>query len=459
MAWGTNLSGDGMLKSLWIKFLLLLLSVAFIALSSALLLRELMVRDFRSYLDGEQEDNVYSLTADLESAYQTRGAWPPDAVQRNMVWALKLGFETRLLDRNGDVVMDTARALRALPPAARQKVQEVSALRSQETEGPFLPYPLFSGGKEIGTLEVRPLQPKREPVFIKRSNTFLVIALGIVGGFAVFLSIIFSQKLTRPLKTLASVAAGISEGDLSRRVAVRNRDELGRLADSFNRMAHTLETQESLRKKLISNITHELRTPLTAMQGEIEGMMDGLIPANNQQLQSLHEETNRLKKMIDGMEELAQAQASALTLKKRQVALKPFLETILERFRTQIAGKEIAVALVCDEATTADVDPDRASQIVINLLSNSIKSIEKKGAITLSAVQQEAETLLEVKDTGVGIREDEMPFIFERFYRGAAGGLGLGLAIVRELVDAHGGRIEVKSTFGMGTVFSVYFPG
>jgi two-component system sensor histidine kinase BaeS len=447
-----------MIKSLWIKFILLLFAVSIISLSAALILRNLMVHDFREFLEGEQEDRVYWVTADLEATYDTQGRWQDDAVRRAAVWAYMLGFETRLLNLDGSLVMDTAHALKSLPPLAQQRIAELSVLRSAEESGSFVPYPLFIRDREIGRLEVRFILPKRERVYIERSNTFLLIALGVLGGFVVLLSVVFSNRMTRPLKKMATVAASISDGDFSKRVAVTAQDELGRLSRAFNHMADTLQTQEFLRKKLIANAAHELRTPLTAIQGEIEGMMDGLIPVNKEQLQSLREEAERLRKMLEGMEELTQAQASRLALRKKPVEMRPFLENIAERIARQAVEKGIVVLLECKEETKAYADPDRLSQIVINLVSNALKAVEKGGTVTISAAHADSTAILEVRDTGRGIKEEDLPFIFERFYSGSSGGLGLGLAIVRELVDAHGGTIGVKSTSGAGSTFSVHLP-
>jgi two-component system, OmpR family, sensor histidine kinase BaeS len=447
-----------MIKSLWIKFLLLLFAVSIIALSAALILRNLMVHDFREFLEGEQEDHVYWVTADLEASYDTDGYWQLDIVRRDVVWAYMLGFETRLLDQKGSVVIDTNQALKSLPTLAKQRIAELSALRSVEATGPFIPYPLFVRDKEIGRLEVRFIIPKRERVYIERSNTFLLIALGVLGGLAVLLSVVFSGRMTRPLKKMALAAASISDGDFSKRVDVTAQDELGKLSHAFNRMANTLQTQELLRKKLIANVAHELRTPLTAIQGELEGMIDGLIPANKEQLQSLREEAERLRKMLNDMEELTQAQASRLTLRKKTIDMKPFLENIVERIARPAAEKGITVLLECKEEMTAYADPDRLSQIVINLVSNAVKAVDGGGTVTIGTARAESATMLEIKDTGRGIREEDLPFIFERFFSGSSGGLGLGLAIVRELVDAHGGTIDVKNTYGSGSIFIVHLP-
>jgi len=201
-----------------------------------------------------------------------------------------------------------------------------------------------------------------------------------------------------------------------------------------------------------------LRTPLTAIQGELEGMVDGLIPVDREQLLSLHEEANRLGKMVEGMEELTKAQASALTLKKREFEVKPFLTNNVERMSRQHSGAGGVVSLESEEGLKVNADPDRLSEIVINLVSNALRAVEGGGTVTVAASRTDVDFILEVRDTGIGIKEEEQPLIFERFYKTSTGGLGLGLAIVRELVDAHGGSIGVQSAYGAGTLFTVRLP-
>ncbi len=447
-----------MLKSLYIKFLILLLSVSIIALSAALFLRELMIKDFREYLEGEIEDRVYWVTADLEGTYEKYSVWNKDDISEDTVWALMLGFEIRILDINGTVIMDTKKALNALSPLVRKRVIAISELKASKEAGAFIPYPLFLKGKEIGSLEVRFLRPKKENIFIERSNRFLVSSLLGLGGIAVILSIIFSRRLTNPIKKLAFAAKAISDGNLKSRVNISGNDEITELSATFNKMSKTLEMQEALRKKLISNTAHELRTPLGAIRGELEGMIDGFIPMDKEHLQSLYEETGRLKNILEGIEELSQAQASALSLRKQQIELKPFLKNIIERFAKPFLDKGISIELICDDKFAIHADPDRLSQIIINLLSNALKAIEKGGNVWIKAGKEDSYAFVEVGDTGHGIKEDALPFIFERFYRTSGAGLGLGLAIVKELVDAHEGRIEVKSEYGKGAVFTVYIP-
>jgi len=445
-------------KSLWIKFLVLLLAVSVIALSSALVLRELMIKDFREYMEGELEDRVYWVTADIERTYEKYSSWDKNTLAEDAVWALMLGLEIKIKDTDGNDVIDTEKAVSTLSPLIKRRVMGISDFEEKKGTGSFQPYPLFLEGKEIGTLEVRFLRRGKEGIFMERSNKFLLFSLFALGGLTVILSIIFSRKLTNPIKRLASAAKDISEGNLKSRVKITDGDEIGKLSETFNLMARNLEVQESFRKKLISNVAHELRTPISAMRGEIEGMVDGLISPDKAQLQSLYEETGRLKNLLDGIDELSQAQASALSQRKQNIELNPFLKTITDRFSKLFLDKGISLEFECDDSLMTNADPDSLSRIVINLLSNALKATEKGGNVRLIAGKKDAEVFIEVSDTGRGIKKEEIPFIFERFFKAMPGGLGLGLAIVKELVEAHYGRIEVQSEYGQGSSFVVYLP-
>jgi two-component system sensor histidine kinase BaeS len=447
-----------MRRQLWIKFALLLLAVAALALSASLALRHFIIGEFRNYREGETEDRVYWVTADLEGTFEKHGGWNADVVAEDAVWALMLGMETRVLDADGELVMDSAGALDSLPPLKKARVRGVSRFDEVAQSREFIPYPLFLGGERIGRLEVRFMPPLKEEVFIQRSNRFLLVSFLVVGCMAVALSILFARKLTGPVRRLAVAAEAIGEGNLKVRVDVRGEDEIARLARAFNDMAQTLERHESLRKKLYANAAHELRTPLAAMRGELEGMQDGLIPVTRKQLHSLSEGTERLTAVIAGMEKLIQAEASALTMKKEELRLKPLLEGCQERFDALFQRQGIRLRVRCDENVMAAVDSDGLHQILANMLGNALKATEAGGNVTVRADDGGRELIITCEDTGCGIGKDELSFIFERFFRGRAGRLGLGLTIVKELVEAHGGRITVESEPGKGSIFTVFLP-
>ena len=447
-----------MFKSLWAKFFILLLVVSFIGLSAALYLRHMMLSDFEAYLDGERLDRVYLVMANLEGSHERNRGWNRRAISRSAVRALMLGMEIQVRDADGSIVMDTRQAVKGLPPLMARRVLSLAGGDSLKGKGDFSPYPLFLGGKRIGTMEVKFLSHDRGLLFAQRSNRFLILSFLIMGGIAIFAGLFVSRRLTLPLKKLVVQTQAIRRGELGSRTEIASGDELGQLSRAFNEMADDLELQESLRRKLIANVAHELRTPLAAMRAELEGMIDGVFPSDEDQLRSLYEETGRLRNMLDGIDDLTQAQASSLTLEKQQVALAGFLGNITERLRTRAGEKGVGISTEVGEDTVAWADPDRLSQIVINLLENAIKATPEGGNVTIISALEDSSTFVEVKDSGKGISDEELPHIFERFFRGAGGGLGLGLTIVRELVDAHGGEIKVHSEIGKGTRVRVTLP-
>jgi two-component system sensor histidine kinase BaeS len=444
-------------RSLWGRFLALLVTVVAVGLSATFLLRELMVQDFRVYLEGEMEDRVYWLTASLEGSFERRLEWEPEELSELLSWASMMGIDARLYDVDGYMLQDTSGALERLPFYISKRVSAISG--HLEPSGSFVPYGLFIGGAEIGKLEVRFLAPGKESLYIRRSNRFLVLSIVALGSAALMLSLVVSHWLTRPIRQLTEASAAVAAGDLSQRVEVGRGDEIGRLAASFNRMAENLVLQDELRKKLTANVAHELRTPLTAVRAELEGMIDGLIPPEKDNLRSINDEIGRLRTVLDGMEELAQAEASGLTLSPRNFELGPFLSDMAERFERVFDEKGVSLEIYVPEGLQAFADPERLSQVVINLLSNALRGTGPGGRVTVSASENAGGGLsLEITDTGEGIDPAIQPYIFERFYRGRAGGLGIGLTIVRELVEAHGGSVMAGSSPGKGSVFTVILP-
>lgn len=453
-----------MLKSLWTKFLILLLFVSTISLSAAFLLRQLIINDFQEYLEGVSEDRIYKIMASLEGSYEKYSGWNKEQIKENIIWALLLGYEVVIKDIHNKEIMNTKVAIESLSPLMKKRISALSDISSDEIQNnkAFTIYPLFLGGENIGYLEARQISffdnHAKESIFLKRSNRFLIISIFALGGLSVLLSFIFSKRLTEPIKKLTIAARDISEGKIKSRVSFSGKDEIAKLAKTFNLMADNLELQQSLRKKLTSNIAHELRTPLTTIQGELEGMIDGLIKVDKERLSSIHEEAGRLKTIIEGIEELSRAEASIFDIRKQPIKIKSFLNTIKERFEVLFAEKGVKLELEASEDLIIYADPDRLSQVIINLLSNALKASKKGGIVRIKAGLINTEVFIEIQDSGHGIKKEDIPFIFERFYKASEGGLGLGLTISKELIEAHGGRIEVESEYGKGSTFTVYIP-
>jgi two-component system sensor histidine kinase BaeS len=444
--------------SLRCKFLLLFVLISIIALSSAFVLRGFIMRDFARYLDGESQDRMQRVVALIEGGYDANAGWQHDKLATDLAWALQMGVEVQLFDAAGHPVLDSTRAVSALTPLMRKRVLDATGYNPGLINGTAVPYPLYLRGEEIGHLEARLLDQVKEDYFVRSSNRVLLISVTLLGAVSLIAGIIASRRLARPILELVDASGNIAGGNLSRRVKSSGHDEIGRLSQSFNSMAQHLEAQEKLRRTLLSNAAHELRTPLAIISGELEGMLDGVLPTDQSALQSLHDEARRLTAILDGVDELSRAEASVLNLHKETFVLKPYLTTIAGRFDRIFAEKHAVLLLDCPATLRITADPDRLSQILINLISNSIKAISTGGRVTIIAASKGAGATLEITDNGCGIHEDALTHVFERFYKGKNGGLGLGLAIVQELVAAHDGAVSVKSSPESGTSFRVLLP-
>ena len=184
-----------------------------------------MLGDFRAYLEGEAEDKAYWIQAEFEGAYERNAGWKGDSQAQDALWALTLGFEIRLLDREGNLVIDTAQAIEGASPLLKRRLKALSQSRTISGSSEFVPYTLFLAGRQIGTLEVRALQPVSSTLLVRRADHFLLLSVVIMGGLAILISVLFSRRLTRPIKELSFAASAISRGDLKRQVTVSRQDE------------------------------------------------------------------------------------------------------------------------------------------------------------------------------------------------------------------------------------------
>lgn len=442
--------------TLWSRLAALLLLVALAGLSSGLLVRELIVRDFRSFISGRLEDRSYWVMARLEGKYAEKGRWDPAALADDVVWAYMMGLAIRVSDTEKHPLIDIRQAVERMSPAMKKRVFSYARGGISAHFGSGAIYPLFHHGEEIGQLEVVCTNPDKDLVFIARSNHLLILSLLTVGTFTLLLSIILSRRITRPVKRLTAAAHALHNGDMTVRIKQEGTHEFRTMAGTFNRMADALAAQETLRKRLLTNAAHELRTPLTAMRLQVEQMADGMVPADTGRLTHLMTEMDRFRGILGALDDLSQAEASAMNLKKQSIQLRAFLEPIMERFTG--SSQEIAFTLDVPEELAVTADPDGLSQIMINLIGNAIKAVQEDGRIAVRAYRDGNGTIVRVEDSGCGIGEEDLPFIFERFYRGFRHGMGVGLSIVKELVEGHGGTITVQSTVGKGTNFAVFIP-
>ena len=285
------------------------------------------------------------------------------------------------------------------------------------------------------------------------------------------LSYVAAERIMKPLNQMKAITQKFAAGDLAERMPESVIPELNQLGNSFNRMASSLEGVEQRRQELISDLTHELRTPLTVVRGYLEELADGSIQPNPELYSRLVTETRRLERLTRDLQELSKAEAGYLSINLRPINLMTLLTNLVEKFTDQLLEDGPILKLdYPDDIPQVMADLDRTEQILVNLLGNAIRYTEK-GEITLKAWRTKQEVWIAIIDTGIGISAEDLPFIFERFWRADksrsrsvpsasrySGGTGIGLAIARRLVELQGGKLEVSSEIGKGSEFRFCLP-
>ncbi len=283
-------------------------------------------------------------------------------------------------------------------------------------------------------------------------------------------SYLVSRRVVAPVQAMTRSSQRIAEGKFEERVPVQSRpgqeDELGSLALSFNRMAAQLEQIETMRRQLIGDVAHELRTPLTTIKGSMEGLMDGVLPADETTYQQVYREADRLQRLVNDLQELSRVEAHAYELHPHSVQLIGIIQRLAERFKPQFDEKGVILQTrVTPDLPLLLADEDRLTQVLTNLLGNALQYTPSGGRVEFIAEQKENEIQIAISDTGTGISAEHLPHVFDRFYRvdksrsRAGGGSGIGLTIARHLIEAHGGRIWVESEgAGRGSSFKFSLP-
>ena len=317
--------------------------------------------------------------------------------------------------------------------------------------------PITQNGEVVGLLVVNGGQMHRmeEPAVeevVMQVNRAVWLATSVAAVLAFGLALLIVRTISAPLARMASASQAVASGDLSARAPIAGPSEVQSVAVAFNQMADSLNKQEALRRAMLADVTHELRTPLTVMQGQIEALIDGIFPLTTEQLEPLHTQTLHLTRLVEDLRTLAHAEAGQLQLELVPVNLQTLVSELLSTLHAQATAKEITLrSTIPHHLPPLRADSVRLRQVLNNLLTNALRHTPAGGTITVDAKQTGTEALMTVTDTGEGIKPDELPHIFERFYRTdrsrnrSTGGSGLGLAIAKRLTESHSGTIGITS--------------
>jgi two-component system OmpR family sensor kinase/two-component system sensor histidine kinase BaeS len=402
------------------------------------------------------------LVSELADYYQTHGGW--DGVESMLAGAqgtLPRGPGDRLMlslaDAQGQIIHPSwdPRAGHVLSQA-----EQADALPIQAPDG-----------ETVGFLrlervpEPRPVPPQQFMLgWLSRS---LLVVAAVTGALGILFGVLASRNLTAPLSRLAEAAQAIGARDLSRRVEIGGSDEVREVAQAFNEMAAALEGAETLRRNLLADVAHELRTPLSVLQGNLRAILDDVYALDKAEVARLYDETRLLSRLVNDLHELAQAEAGHLALNRQPTQFAELVQSTATAFGAAADAKGVALNWhIPTDLPPVLADPARLTQVLHNLLDNALRHTPAGGNIALRAGCDDGEVWLDVQDSGEGIAPQDLPRVFDRFYRAdparsrATGGSGLGLAIVRAIVEAHGGQVSVASQGvpGQGSTFTLRLP-
>lgn len=428
-------------------------------------------KQFNEYVMKQNEAKNQGTVNLIKQQYNSdTKTWNSGAIENIGVDALEQGMIVKLKDANDNAVWDATVHNNGL---CEQMITHM-ALNMESR------YPSLKGGYEeksytisgnsgyIGTVIIGYYGPfyysENDTAFIDTLNHLLAIAAIASLGVALMIGTLMARRISNPIIKAIHVSEQISKGNYKGRIIEKSSTkEMDNLIETINNLAKALENQDMLRKRLTSDVAHELRTPLATLQSHLEAMIDGVWEPSSERLKSCHEEILRINRLVGDLEKLAKFEGDNLTLEKTEFNIKDLIVHLLSNFETEFNNKSIKYSIE-GASYTVYADRDKISQVLVNLLSNAVKYTSNGGLITVRLTKDKEWINIHVKDTGDGISEEDLPYIFERFYRAdksrnrITGGSGIGLAIVKAIVEAHNGRISVTSKIGEGSEFVISLP-
>lgn len=452
------------------KLFLSTLIIALITLSLSMLAVKLVFQQqFSDYLTKTNEATLEQLPSRLSALYLSKGTWDSDSLDE-ISHFLPVGTIVTLTDPNGKLIATLNNSMEGMMHGQGGMGMGMGMFSSSTTSWKTKTVTVSGPLGMLATALVRypaTAQILNPQDILFQSSVFrsLLFAGGLALLFGMILSYFTSRRLIAPLKRLTQAADRIGQGHLDERVAIQAKDEVGQLSNAFNSMVDNLNRQETLRKQLTADIAHELRTPLTSIKSYIEAFQDGILPANQENLSSIHEEIDRLVDLSSDLKDLNVAEMGALKLSPEPVNLKHLLEKIIHSLHPLIQEKELTLNLNApEEPVTTFGDERLLTRLFYNLVHNAYRYSDLGGQITIRLTQTQDSADIRMKNTGIGIPQDDLPFIFERFYRAdksrtrETGGTGIGLALVHQITALHQGTITVQSWVGRETEFIVKLP-
>lgn len=449
------------------------LSFAVVAVSTTLLFVVVLTfvwnGQFSRYTRATIDELAETAATSLARTYDLRGYWSTsqlDTAASGIVGLDAVGIQ--IINANDVVVYDSTRIAGQRLPGLDDSMSLAPTDDSQVVTKPIV----SNTGATVGYVRVWVygsdlLLTQRDEEF--RMSSFEAIALAGLASvlLAVFMGLVFSRALTRPVRVISQAAQRIKEGELSARSGLTGDDDLGQLGETFDEMAESIERDRELERRLTADVAHELRTPLMSILATVEAMQDEVLPCDQEHLALVSSETKRLSRLVDSMLRLSRLENGSVHLHIEPVDVVGFVRDIAFSHRALL--EDMGLEMVFEDKTPngeliVELDRDTVTQAVTNIISNAMRYTPAPGTVTVRVAAADDGAVVSVSDTGIGIAPDDLDRVFGRFWRAeesrnrVAGGLGVGLAVTKEIVDRHHGRIDVESEQGVGTTFMLYLP-
>ena len=455
-----------------VKLSLAFLTMTLIVVAAiSLLANYFLVSQFKSYAISKQNQSISDLVSLLSSRYADWGSQWDDAGLENIgVKALADGYLLRIRDDSGAVLWDAQMHNEGMCTAMLAGISTRMQAQYQDFQGGYVEetYSVNLNGNLVGSVDIGYYGPyfysDLDIKFLNALNRLLLVAAMIALIISLLFGFVFAGQLTRPITRVINATQEIAEGRYADRVREKSSTtEIAELTASVNSLADTLGQQEDLRRRLTSDVAHELRTPIAILQSHLEAMIDGVWAADSAHLQSCYDEAIRMSKLVGDLEKLTVIEQGSLVLDRKPIDLGQLLQHVASSFQPEFTRKQISLTLSTSEETIT-ADYDKLSQVFVNLVANALRYTDSGGRVEIRTWSDSRSVSVEVADTGIGIDQSELPYIFERFYRTdlsrnrQTGGSGIGLTIAKTIIEAHQGRIAVSSQPGQGSRFTVTLP-
>lgn len=424
---------------------------------------------FNKYIEDSIVTRKNEVITNITNSYNN-GSWNEEAISNIGMNALKNGLVIKVNNSFNKEIWNARTHNNGMCEAILANISENTYKSQKNSSENYVTenVDININNVKVGSVEIEYYGPfyytDSDVIYLNTLNYTLVI-VGVLATIVSFIiGLLISRSISKPINSVIHTTNLIAEGHYKNRINEKNNiNEINVLMKSINTMASNLEEQENMRKVLTKDISHELKTPITSIMGQLEAINDGVWEPTKERITRIYEEMERLNRLVGSLENLMKLESDKLILKKENIYINELISSILLNFEKQLIDKEIEVDLALDKCIYYG-DKDKLSQVIVNLISNAIKYSNKKGIITLKCFYEKESLVIIVKDNGIGIGSNHLPFIFDRLYRvdesrnRKTGGAGIGLSITKAIVEAHNGEIYAESKEGEGSEFIIKLP-